>query len=149
MAEIIDFKDEWKRRLQFGSQKAREALSELDPNSETYFNDCESVAKLVKEVNDDYKNFGEFESSTVQNSLEKEKNEDEKKNNWIRSAISVGTAVLYFVMFAIGEHSRNVRVDKVVSFEDDHAILKSAEKIAVSDALREDKKSFLPFFSGK
>lgn len=149
MADIINFKEAWKQRLAIKTRKEKEVWEALDPNSETRIEDYEAATMMSKEIDEDFRNYSEMEAEEAQKALDEEKAKDEKLNNLIRNIISVGIPIIGGIFSLCLDHRCDLRVDKMANFEEDHAILKSSERIAVADALKKDKKSFLPFFSGK
>lgn len=143
----IEFNDAYQERLQKSNQALLDAYDALDPSSPTYYEDLVAVSKMAEQINDDYKNYADVEAEAIRSDLETERNKTEKKANLFRNVIGIGGLAVTLITFFVGERNRNARIDKVAKFEEDNAILKSSEKIAVSDSIREDRKPLsLPFF---
>lgn len=144
---VVEFDDAYQKRLQDGNKALLEAYNALDPKSPTYYEDLVAVSKMAEQINNDYKNYADVEAESIRSELESERNKSEKKANWLRGIVGIGGLAVTLFTFLVGEKNRNARIDKVAAFEEDNAILKSSDRIAVTDCIKEEKKPLsLPFF---
>lgn len=142
-----EFDEAFKKRLEKANKVVLEAYEKLDPNSPTYNDDLEAVTKLTEVVTKDYKNYADIDAEKLRSLYEQEKARNEVIDSIFRALLGFAGIFGSIGVFITDMKNRNARIDKVAKFEDDNAILKTADRIAVSDALKEDRKPFsFPFF---
>lgn len=142
-----EFNEAFQERIKLGTERLKEAFSNLDPNSDTYFRDLNSVVNLEKEVTNDAKAYSDFMANNDRydledrrNRIEEERNKNEKMGNWLKFGIGAAGIATTLLTFFAGERYQNQRIDKVSRFEDNDAILKSSDRIVVQDGLRSKGK---------
>ena len=143
--ENVKFSDDYQERMAKANEALLMAYDMLDPNDPNFYENLKVVTGLQGKISEDFKNYADVNANTVNAAFERERLDQEaerakteKSGNRWRTGISIAGLILTAGTFLLGEHNRNKRIDKVTSFEEDHAILKSSEKIAVADCLRED-----------
>ena len=144
---VIDFKESYQERLIKANQAMIEAYEALDPESEDYFDQLDRVSSMAKEVNTDFKNYGDLEANEDELEATVERDRAEVKSRLLGHVLTAGSILATLVTFFVGERNRNNRINQISRFEDENAVLKMSDKISVQDALREDQKpKGFPFF---
>lgn len=147
MADVLDFKEIYKRRLEKESQVLEGGLDALNPAAASYLKDSIAVSKIAKEAATDFKNYGDLLVEEQRNALEKERVKAEKTSNIIKIALGLGTIVTNIVLFFVSEHNDKENTKMLSGFEDEHAFLKLTDKTAVQDIVRKDRKPLLSIFN--
>lgn len=134
-------------RLQVLNDKLIDAIVNLDPNDEHYFEDLETLTKLQKEVAADFKNYAEAcdrtwknEIEVAKNEIEVQRNRDEKHSNLFRNIVAAvgGLAGLGGLIFNFwSESRRNERFKIANKFEEEDAYRKTSDRKAVDEGLKE------------
>lgn len=145
MEENVRFNDDYQERMAKANEALLIAYDKLDPNDPHFYENLKVVTGLQEKISSDFKEYAAIKAEHVNQGFERERldqeaerDKTEKKSNAWKTGISIASLAATVGMFIFGEFGRNKRINKVTEFEDDHAILKSSEKIAVQDCLRDD-----------
>lgn len=148
MEENVKFNDDYQERMAKANEALLMAYDKLDPSDPHFYENLKVVAGLQEKINADFKNYADIKAEHVNQGFERERldqeaerDKTEKKGNAWKTGISIASLLATVGMFAFGEFGRNKRINKVTAYEDEHAILKSSEKIAVQDCLRDDNNN--------
>lgn len=142
------FNDEFQERMVVSNRALITAYNALDPSDPKYFENLKILSALADKVNSDYKSYADIDAESARSEIEQERlkqdaetAKNEKRSNMWKTGVSIASLLATIGMFAFGEIGRNKRIDKVTAYEDEHAVLKSSEKIAVQDCLRDDNNN--------
>lgn len=134
MADILDFKDGWKRRIDKASKVLEDACENVKPDDAEAPKKLVFLAKMYKEVATDSANYANAE-------IENEKTEKTVKvEKWKVVAGLLGAVfapVIGFAIELIKERKRNKRFYVASGFEDEDAYIKHSHQRAVDEALKE------------
>jgi len=145
---VVQFRDEYEKRLYEANQKILECYAMLDPSDDDYTEKMEALAKLQKEIAVDYKAYGDLDIEEAQNKLEEEKLVHEKKSSKIGHILQGAGLALSGCTFIFGQVMKDKHFKRASKFEEENAYLKTSDKKAVDDALRDDQptKNFFQFW---
>ena len=135
---VEKFETEYQRRLFEANQKVLECYELLDPNDEHYHEDLEALAKISKELAADFKAYGDLKNEEVTHYLEKERQVEEKKSGRIGHILQgIGLALSGLTFFA-STFMKDKHFKMASKYEEENAYLKSSDRRAVDDALKDE-----------
>ena len=162
MAEVYDFKTGWKRRIEKTSKIVEDSCEKVDLNAPGGTEKMKALAELAKNVSVDAKNYAEMEDNEAKSKLESERNSidlakvgteaaktevERERNKWtakvdiLKVVVSVLGIVfgplLAFFIDRYKERKRDERFKIANKFEDEDAYIKSSQRKAVDEGLRD------------
>lgn len=162
MAEVYDFREGWKRRIDKTSKVVEDACDKVDLAAPGGSEKMKALAEMVKNVSVDTKNFAEMEDNEAKNTLESERNSidlakvgteatktevEREKNKWLAKVDILKVIVsvlgvmfgplLAFFIDRYKERKRDERFKIANKFEDEDAYIKSSQRKAVDEGLRD------------
>jgi len=161
MAEILSFKDGWKRRIDKVSETIEKQSENVDLKDPDGAEKMEAFAKASAAIAEDARYYAEMQDNEEKNAIERERNkidyardkQNAKSDMWKIIVSALGIIVgplLAFLFDRYKENKRDERFKIASKFEENDAYIKTSQRKAVDEGLRDTTDSkgnrYLQFF---